>query len=45
MSDPIVSGVKDEKFYEGICERAKELGVTLHPEKMGKNTRLSFSKI
>ncbi len=38
-------GVRDEKFFADICDRAKSTGVSLHPEKMGKITRLSFSKI
>ncbi len=38
-------GARDEKFFTDICEKVKTTGVALHPEKMGKTTRLSFSKI
>ena len=38
-------GVRDEKFFADICDKVKTTGVSLHPEKMGKITRLSFSKI
>lgn len=36
---------RDEKFYNDICKKVKGIGIDMHPEKMGKNTRLSFSKI